>query len=1062
MKTAAQQSNIFAPGVLLIACGVFFSQSVWAALLTTNLITPGSGSWLCPASVTNVQVECWGGGGAGGSAAKTNSNAFGGGGAGGSYAKMVSVAVTPGNSYNYVVGAGGISSTNNGITVSGTNTTFTGDGGVTIIAAGGAGGVSIINPASSTAGTNGVGGTNGCAGDAGFIFAGGNGAAGLLANYGGGGGGAAGNANSGSNATNNLGGSGGVSGGGNGGGGASGNGNGTNGFAPGGGGGGARASSANSLTIGGNGAAGQIAISYFVCDPPLTPNIVSIAAPSCSPVVLTWGATSNAASYNVYRKVSGGSYGSAIANTAATNYLDADNTNLLNGTTYVYAVSSVLCSESAKSADSAGVKPTNAPVIISSPASAADNIGSKTTFTVTAINAAAYQWQVNKGSGFVNVTGADGTGGSTASFTTTNATTTMNGFQYRCVVSGSCSPVTSATATLSVGNTVGTLSALQTAINNAQPGDTIILSNGIYTTSSTLLVTCVGTSNAPILIKAQTIGGVTMGGNYSFDFQSPAAWVTVQGFVFTNAGSQLQIEYGTSHCRLTRNLIQCTITNGDPTGLWYVRLAGDDAQFDYNEVRNKNSLGQMVKIEGNVTNTSTVNNPIAQRVWIHHNYFHDNVYQNGLNGGETVRWGLGTYSASSGYGLMEYNLFDHCDGDSAEMLSNKSCNNTYRFNTVLNNFHNSFKIRESTNCWIYGNYFSNTLGLVVWSYYHKIYDNYFINCGNGGGAIQIGPGDTNVLDYGNATHVEPKYNVIAFNTLINNSYQIYQNGSDIYGAQSNTIANNIIVGSANAFDLSQASSGFFTNGVWTNNIIWNTTVANTHAGIMPLGTYTITNPLVTLADAYGILHLQPSSPAIGSAAAGFTNVLVDMDGQPRPLTGADIGADQVSSAPITAHFLTTNDVGPFARVAGVITLSNLVQTYDGAAKSVAVATAPSGLIVNVTYNGSTTAPTNVGNYTVIGTISDPIYQGSATNSLNIMAAVPPQFTNSGFSLTNGFSLSGTGPAGQVYRIFSTTNLNLPFSNWTAIVTSSFTLGSFSFTDNLASNYLNRYYRIVSP
>ena len=39
--------------------------------------------------------------------------------------------------------------------------------------------------------------------------------------------------------------------------------------------------------------------------------------------------------------------------------------------------------------------------------------------------------------------------------------------------------------------------------------------------------------------------------------------------------------------------------------------------------------------------------------------------------------------------------------------------------------------------------------------------------------------------------------------------------------------------------------------------------------------------------------------------------------------------------------------------------------------------------MNFTYNGSATAPTNAGSYTVIGTINDANYQGSATNTLVI-------------------------------------------------------------------------------
>jgi hypothetical protein len=72
-----------------------------------------------------------------------------------------------------------------------------------------------------------------------------------------------------------------------------------------------------------------------------------------------------------------------------------------------------------------------------------------------------------------------------------------------------------------------------------------------------------------------------------------------------------------------------------------------------------------------------------------------------------------------------------------------------------------------------------------------------------------------------------------------------------------------------------------------------------------------------------------------------------------------------------------------SKAAGTVTLGNLNQTCDGTAKSVTATTTPSGLTVNFTYGGSANAPTNAGSYTVIGTISDANYQGSATNTLVI-------------------------------------------------------------------------------
>lgn len=65
-----------------------------------------SGSWVVPAGVTSAVVECWGGGGSGGGNIQTTRDG-GGGGGGGAYAKST-IALTPGATINYQVGAGGI------------------------------------------------------------------------------------------------------------------------------------------------------------------------------------------------------------------------------------------------------------------------------------------------------------------------------------------------------------------------------------------------------------------------------------------------------------------------------------------------------------------------------------------------------------------------------------------------------------------------------------------------------------------------------------------------------------------------------------------------------------------------------------------------------------------------------------------------------------------------------------------------------------------------------------------------------------------------------------------
>jgi len=71
--------------------------------------------------------------------------------------------------------------------------------------------------------------------------------------------------------------------------------------------------------------------------------------------------------------------------------------------------------------------------------------------------------------------------------------------------------------------------------------------------------------------------------------------------------------------------------------------------------------------------------------------------------------------------------------------------------------------------------------------------------------------------------------------------------------------------------------------------------------------------------------------------------------------------------------------------AASVTLSTLEQSYDGQPKSVTVTTDPEGLGVDVTYNGSDAAPTEVGSYDVLAAVNDANYEGSATGTLIISA-----------------------------------------------------------------------------
>jgi hypothetical protein len=79
-------------------------------LAQTSIAFPTTTTWTCPAGVTQITIEAWGGGGAGGGA--TGFPSAGGGGAGGAYVKNITLSVTPGSSYNVTVGATKTGTTN--------------------------------------------------------------------------------------------------------------------------------------------------------------------------------------------------------------------------------------------------------------------------------------------------------------------------------------------------------------------------------------------------------------------------------------------------------------------------------------------------------------------------------------------------------------------------------------------------------------------------------------------------------------------------------------------------------------------------------------------------------------------------------------------------------------------------------------------------------------------------------------------------------------------------------------------------------------------------------------
>ena len=183
-------------------------------------------------------------------------------------------------------------------------------------------------------------------------------------------------------------------------------------------------------------------LSQVVCDGAA----VSFSTTATGPELLyQWQVNTGAGYVNITNT---GIYSGATAATLSI----STTTTAMSGYQYRCLVSNAVCTVAAIT-NGATLTVNALPQISASPTSQTICTGSTISFAVTASGTAiAYQWQVNTGAGFVNIAnGGIYSGATTANLTLTGVTISLSGYQYRCVVSGTCTPVaTSGAATLTV------------------------------------------------------------------------------------------------------------------------------------------------------------------------------------------------------------------------------------------------------------------------------------------------------------------------------------------------------------------------------------------------------------------------------------------------------------------------------------------------------------------------------------------------------------------------------------------------------------------------------------
>ena len=138
-------------------------------------------------------------------------------------------------------------------------------------------------------------------------------------------------------------------------------------------------------------------------------------------------------------------------------------------------------------------------------------------------------------------------------------------------------------------------------------------------------------------------------------------------------------------------------------------------------------------------------------------------------------------------------------------------------------------------------------------------------------------------------------------------------------------------------------------------------------------------PINLAATSTSTLPVSYSSSA-SNVASISGNVLTVMGAGSATITASQAGNSNWSAATPVTQTLIVN------KASGFVSIGNLNQNYDGTAKSVSVTTTPTNLTVGLTYNGSSSAPTNAGSYAVVGSITNVNYSGYGSNTLVIASA----------------------------------------------------------------------------
>ena len=487
---------------------------------------------------------------------------------------------------------------------------------------------------------------------------------------------------------------------------------------------------------------------------------------------------------------------------------------------------------------------------------------------------------------------------------------------------------------LAHGQLVSTNSELNTAISSASAGTTIILADQIWTDVQ-ISINKNGTSDNPIIIKAQTPGSVFFEGRSNISLGG--SYIIFEGVIFQNAsglitsGDKLEpiIEFRDTS---NNDCVNCHVrnikidsyngsTSQETLKFKWIIIYGEYNEVSYSSFIGKNGVGSIINDNHNKST------PDYSK--IHHNYFADRVPVNndvnGLNDQDAIRIGVSTTSLSDSFTEVYDNFFNNWSGE-VEIISNKSGSNKY-YNNTFRDYQGTLTLRHGNNTEVFGNYFfgdNNAFsgGVRVIGEDHKVYNNYFegLRYRKPSGAASNTTGALNITNGKPGSALNEYYQVknvkIINNTLVDCDLGIrigtVQNSSTTLAPENIIIANNIMLDSSiSALQETTTPTGTSTyegnitqNGSWDliNGENSNQTVAS---GLLVAGTE--------------FYRLVSGSTAINTGIGSYPFLVTDITDGPRT-SNFDAGAEEFNSGGANLPY-SIEDVGTKLGFGALETLS---------------------------------------------------------------------------------------------------------------------------------------------